>query len=389
MKAVILGARTASWAAAACLSSACAPDATAPGDTKESGAGETRFLELSAEMLDKARLEYAAAAPGELRERIQSYGEIVVDRTAVAPILSRIRGVVVKVHKHVGDVAQEGDLLVEIESDALATAIIDYLNSEHDLEFAREALERERQLFEQKLSSAETFNAKQQALRKAEIAHAAALQPLNLLHFSEETLHAYADAPEDSDLTRLEIRSPLAGAITRCSVHQGESVEADTEIMRVTDLSSVWVEFRVPLEASFRLQIGESVPVRSSATGDVASASVQYLSPIAEKASRTVVVRATLDNREGGWRPGTPVVVDVVVSARPVAVGVPAAAVLDHAGGHLVFVRAGERRFEARTISVGERDEEGFEVLHGLAAGEEVVTTNAYLLKAEWLIQAE
>lgn len=375
--------------AVALLLVACtrAPESETADET--TGVSASRLLELDPEMFRTANLEFAEAGKGRLREMIPCYGEIAVDPSRRAPILPRIEGVVVDLEKQLGDAVEAGELLVIVESGALATAIIDYLQSEEDLDFAREELEREEQLFEKKLSSAEVHQAKRQALRKAQIAHAAALQPLNLLHYSEEMLHEFAEAPEDANLTRLEIRSPLAGVVTHCGAHRGEPVSADTEVLRVTDLSEVWVDFHVPLDAAGGLKAGDRVTVTNTFEGTPGEATVLFVSPLAEETSRRVAVRATLPNGAGSWRPGTPVTVEVLANEQEVELSIPSAAVLDHQGGFLVFVRKGEHGFEPRTVTVGYRDEELVEVTHGLSAGEVVATTNAFQLKAEWLIRAE
>lgn len=357
------------------------------GDEAESALSRT--LELTAEMFRTADLGFSEAGPGRLREVVPCYGEIAVDHSRRAPILPRIDGVIVEVRKHLGDPVEANEIVAVIESQSLATAIIAYVQSEEDLHFAQEELAREEQLFEKKLSSAEVHQAKRQALRKAQIAHAAALQPLSLLHFTEESLHAFVESPEAANLTRLEIRSPLAGVVTHCSQHRGEPVTADTEILRVTDLSEVWVDFHVPLEAADALEAGDRVAITSTFSEAPGEATVLFVSPLAAETSRRVAVRAALPNESGRWRPGTPVTAEVTASSQGVEISVPSAAVLDHGGGFIVFVQTGERSFEVRTVTVGHRSAELVEITHGLAAGEIVATTGAFQLEAEWSMHAE
>lgn len=346
-------------------------------------------VELGEEALANASIETAEAEPASIRETVVSYGEVRPDPDRVASVVSRVDGILVSASRQLGDTVAAGDVLAVIESRTLASQIVAYLETESEMRFARGELARERDLFGKKLTSTEAVQQKEAAFQKAVIAHAAALQPLEVLHFTEGQLHGFLDDPDGANLTRLEVTSPIDGVVTARAGHPGEAVPADRELFRISDLSKVHVDFHVPLQAAGHLEPGRTASV-NFASGDLeAEAGIIFVSPEADQESRTVLVRASLPNPAGLWRPGMPVTVRCDLGGDEAAVTVPSPALLDFEGGALVFVRTGPGSFEARTVEPGRRDQDRVEILSGVAPGETVAAANAWLLKAQLVMHGE
>ena len=102
-----------------------------------------------------------------------------------------------------------------------------------------------------------------------------------------------------------------------------------------------------------------------------------------EAASRTVRVRAYLDNGEERLRPGLFGRAHVSVGAAPDGARLPAASLVRYSGRVVVFVRTAPDLFEVRPVKVGARDAEMVDVLAGVTPGEEIVTDGAFLLKTQ------
>lgn len=336
-------------------------------------------LTLTQERLANANLTIVEAAAAEIGEKVVAYGEITLNTDKVASIPARIDGVIADDRTQLGATVAAGDVLAVIESQTLATAIVMYLQTERDMRFARAEYQREKELFDKKLASSESYYGKEQAFGKAQIAHAAALQPLELLNFEEGQLHDYLENPDAANLTHFEVRAPLAGVVTKKKLIKGESVSADQELFVVADLSEVWVDFQVALSDASFLTEGQNVSV-----GGSGSALVQYVAPVANQANRTVEARAVMANAEGAWRPGTPVTVGFARGRETFPVTVPAAAVLDFEGGFAVFVRQSADTFELREVKTGKLDNERVAIAEGLNVGEKVASDGAYQLKAQW-----
>jgi multidrug efflux pump subunit AcrA (membrane-fusion protein) len=90
-----------------------------------------------------------------------------------------------------------------------------------------------------------------------------------------------------------------------------------------------------------------------------------------------------VNNPESKLKPGMFADLTIELSQNGAAVVVPAEAVLDDGGGHLVFIRIDGRRFEPRHVTIGTREGGFVEIASGVDAGEEVVTNGNFQLKSK------
>ncbi|HQW28175.1 MAG: efflux RND transporter periplasmic adaptor subunit [Verrucomicrobiales bacterium] len=343
-------------------------------------------FELSTEAVANLRLEYVKVEPSPLSRVIKATGTVRLDERHVIEIVPRIAGIIDKDHQPLGAVVAKGDPLFKLESAELATNLTTYVDAEQAMTFAHTALDQEKQLFERRLSSKETLQARELDFQKALAEHTRALQPLKLLHFDEGTIHQYLTNVGAGNYTSLEVTAPEAGEIIEKSIRLGASVEPDEKLYTIANLSELWLDFHVSLRDAAILESGQVVTVESSvARGQQSDGKVIYVAPLADEATRTVLVRATLPNADRAWRPGTPVTVSVTASSEKDAdntmLAVPSSALVDYDGGKAVFVRSGEAAFRVVSVEIGESDGLVTRIVSGLTAGDTVVIVNAAQLK--------
>ena len=96
-------------------------------------------------------------------------------------------------------------------------------------------------------------------------------------------------------------------------------------------------------------------------------------------------VRATADNPDGRLRAHLFGAGQILVQSLPDALAVPDDAVQSDGDCRVVFVRQSEDTFQARLVRTGERGDGYTQILKGVSAGEEVVTTGSHALKSEIL----
>jgi Cu(I)/Ag(I) efflux system membrane fusion protein len=146
---------------------------------------------------------------------------------------------------------------------------------------------------------------------------------------------------------------------------------------------SVWVyvqvyEYELPL-----VQPGQEVTITvPSAPGRTYTARVASIDPILDPATRTARVRALVPTPDAGLRPETFVTARIRVPLGP-RLAVPKPAVLDAGEHRIVFVVRGEGDIAPRAVRLGREAEDAYEVLAGLEAGEEVVTSANFLIDSE------
>ncbi len=200
-------------------------------------------------------------------------------------------------------------------------------------------------------------------------------------HVSRGDLLAVVQGNES--LSDYEIRSPLSGTVVSRTAIAGQAVDHESVMLTVADLSHVWVDFAVYPQHVDRVRPG--LPVRITATGreDLsANARVSYVGPMLEQDTRVSSARVVLPNAGGRWPPGLFVTVRLELERARVAVAVPEAAIVRTREGAAVFRVHGER-FELTPVQTGRSDGRFTEIVSGLAAGDSVVTANAFVLKSE------
>ena len=337
--------------------------------------GRIRMDEAKAKV---AGIELRAAGPAKIRSILQLQGEIQFNQDRVAHVVPRLSGVVSKVAKNLGDQVAKGELLAVLESQALADLKSEHLAAQSRLDLARGNLEREKRLWEEKISAQQDYLTSRQVALEAEIAHRNVEQKLLALGLSHEAvMRSGADG-----LTRYEIRSPMDGVVTEKHLAAGEAVKEDASIFTIADLSTVWAEMTIYPKDLGSVKLGQKVTVRASALNAEAEGRVSYVGSLIGEQTRSAKARVTLQNPARSWRPGLFVTVDLVQdeSEVPVAVSVDAIQTLREA--KVVFGRFGEF-FEARPVELGRSDGKTVEVLSGLAPGTPYAASNSFVLKAD------
>ena len=191
---------------------ACQNEAAKTSSEVAEAAEPSDVLTLSSTAAANAELGIVKAEPSVIQQELSLQGEVRAVPEKLAAIVARLEGVVTKVAKKEGDKVEKGEAMVTIESKKLAETKLAYLEAEHRLHFAKEALEREAKLMEKKISCKETYQKVAHEKQEAEINHASALQKLKLLGFSEEWLHALEKNPNQR-LTRYTLRAPFNGEV--------------------------------------------------------------------------------------------------------------------------------------------------------------------------------
>lgn len=324
-----------------------------------------------------AGIETKTAGPAKIRSVIQLPGEIQFNRDRVAHIVPRLSGVVVKSIANLGDAVKKGDLLAVIESQALSDLKSEYLAAQKRLSLARTTFEREKRLWEEKISAEQDYLASRQALNEAEITQENARQKLLALGLTPAAL-----AQGGERLTHYEIRAPIGGIVVEKHLALGEAVKEDADIFTIADLSTVWAEMTVYPKDLNNVKLGQDVTVRATAFDSEASGQVSYVGSLVGEQTRSAKARVTLQNPDMKWRPGLFVTVELVQEETEVPVAVAANAVQTFRDWSVVFGRFGEF-FEVRPLELGRSDGKWVEVVDGLEPGTQYAATNSFVLKAD------
>ncbi len=344
------------------------------------GESDNGGLRLTAEQREQFGIQTRKAGPGHLYTALSLPGEIVFNEDRVVHVAPLVAGIVRQVNKSVGDRVTAGEIMAVIASRELAEAKAEYLAAIAWEDLARATFDREKPLFEKKISSEQDYLDAQQALAEASIGLRTAEQKLHALGLTSEYL-AGLQSERDANITRYEIRAPVAGTVTAKHIALGESLESSTEIFTVADLSSVWINLTVYLKALEAVQVGQEVELKIDHSGVEGRGTVSMITPFTDEATRSATARIVLANEDGRWRPGTFVTGRIKFSELNVPIVVPRVAVQVVEGNSVVFV-AEDGAFRMVTVETGRSDLEQVEIVGGLASGTAYVTEGAFNLKA-------
>jgi len=183
---------------------------------------------------------------------------------------------------------------------------------------------------------------------------------------------------------RLVLTAPADAVVIEKRVVQGDRFEPGQTILRLADLSTVWVVADVPTSASASLLVGGAATFQTpSLPGERYEGRVSFIQPVVNAVSRTIGVRIELPNPTGARRPGLFGDVELAGTAIEAAVVIPRSAVIDSGARQLVLVQTAPGRFAPRDVRVGARSGDRIEVLSGVAVGEAVVVSANFLIDAE------
>lgn len=331
---------------------AAAARASGPATGGSSGAPVSGPVAVEVGRAERVRLEDDAQAVGSLRSN-----QGVMLRPEVS-------GRILKLGFADGQRVKRGQALVQLD-DALQQAQLQQAQAQASI--ARTSLQRNRELVAQNFVSQSVVDQAQANLEVAEAQVSLA----------------------QAQLQRMKVTAPFDGIVGIRNVNVGDYVKDGADLVQVEDLSSVWVDFRLPERYMAQLKPGQGVSVNLDALpGKGYTARVEAVDSQLDASGRSLLVRAKLANAAGELRSGMFARTRIVFSVREEAIMVPEEALVPQGNQQfLIKVVDGpgnaklSHRMQAR---IGARQAGRVEVLEGLKAGDVlVVAGQARLMRGE------
>jgi RND family efflux transporter MFP subunit len=303
------------------------------------------------------------------------------------PVVSVVGGRVIGVAAEAGQSVRKGQTVAVVFSDELAMAQSKYLSAQAELEEHHKHHHRTAELVEIGAASREEFEQSASMLKKAEAEVASLRQRLLLLGLAPQRVEALRSPSQIS--SEVALAAPVSGTVVSRAVNPGEVVEANKELMRVADLSSVWVVAQVFERDLARVRTGSGASVTSDAyPGRVLRGRVRLVDPQLEPSTRTAQVRVEIANPSQALKLGmfVNVAFGALGTSESTAPTVPASAVQNINGRTFVFLATADAStYVVRAVRLGAEVNSRFPVLEGLSVGDRVVTEGSFMLRAEWL----
>jgi membrane fusion protein (multidrug efflux system) len=189
-------------------------------------------------------------------------------------------------------------------------------------------------------------------------------------------------------LNKKLMRAPFGGQLGIRRVNVGDFVNAGVPVVTLQALDPIFLDFTVPQQKIAQLKVGQAVMARFDAyPGVVFTGQVSTIDPKADPATRNVSVRATFLNGERRLVPGMYTSAEIHIGQPQRVLTLPQTAVTFNPFGETAYVIVREKpkgaapnappQLIARQnfITTGERRGDQIQVLSGLKAGDEVVTS--------------
>jgi Cu(I)/Ag(I) efflux system membrane fusion protein len=295
---------------------------------------------------------------------IRTVGIVRPDETKVAHIHLKTEGWVEKLFvSFTGQTVKAGEPMLSIYSPAFFVAQREYLSA---LRAAKSSLDK---------------------LGDQQIVEESARRRLELWDIPKETIEALATTGQPGK--SLTLRSPISGTVLEKKAFEGQYVMTQEELYMVADLSTVWVQAKVFEYELPHVAIGMPVMVTlpSLPTREFAG-KVVFIDPVVDEMSRSVQVRVELPNPDGQFKPGMFAQISIT-HAMGTGLTIPTSAVIRTGERDIAFRAVSTSRFVPVQVKISPlRFEDRFQVLDGLKAGDEVVTSANFLIDSESRLQA-
>ena len=343
----------------------------APAPTEAAApAKPSNTVAMTQQALSASQITVAPAASGELDAAILASATVEATPDAEAVLTARAPGTVSRIMVRIGDPVRAGQTLALVESRDASQIAADRSAASARVTLAARQLERERGLLAQGVTPRADYESAQAnlAVAQADARRASA---------------AAGAARVSGDGRSVAVVSPVSGRVTNAGANLGQFVAAETELFRVADPSRLQITASVPPADAGRVREGDRVELTTT-DGRTIEGRVRSATGVVDPQSRTATVVVTPTAGGSTLAPGQLVQARILASggAAKSGVMVPQDAVQTLGSDTVVFVRTGQG-FRAQPVQVGSRSGGMVAITGGLAAGTQIATTNAFLLKAE------
>lgn len=371
-----------------------------------------RLQFASQEAFARSGIELAVVQRGPVVEALEASGEVTYDPTRVTRVAARTPATVRHVYRSLGDQVARGEILALLDAAEVGRSKAELVQALVQVQLRKAQLER--------LRSTPTLSTKQQlqeaeaALHEAQARVLLAQQSLiNLgLVVPQELLQdrspdavmallklaglppALASSldPRTISTNLLPVAAPIEGTIIAREISQGETVESTRTLFVVADTSHMWLNLNVRAEDAADVHIGQRVFFRPDGSKEEFTGTLFWIDTSLDEKTRTLKVRAQLDNRHGCLRDHMFGQGRILLRHDENATLVPNEAVHWEGCCFVVFVRDrdweslhGARVFHVRKVRPGAVSGPRREIIAGLLPGEVVAARGSTILLAQLL----
>ena len=334
-----------------------------PAETSADGLSEDQFkMTENAMALANVQTTVVGNALGSTARKVSLSGKIVVNEEANAIQASYFDGRIEQLNvNYEGQEVRKGQLLATVYSPELVAA-------------------------QQELLTAASLKETQTELYNA------VRNKLKLWKLSEKQINAIEASGKVTE--NFLVYATVSGTVLEVMRAEGDYIKKGQPIAKVSNLNTVWAAFDAYESQLSLFKKGQQVSITTNAyPNKTFEGIISFIDPILNNATRTVMIRVTLNNRDNLFKPGMFVTAQLQREAiiTDEKLYVPSSAVLWTGERSVIYVKAkaDEPIFEMREVMLGATNGEQVEITFGLNTGEEIVTNGAFTVDAAAQLQGK
>jgi Cu(I)/Ag(I) efflux system membrane fusion protein len=325
-------------------------------EAEEGGSSETGpTVKISPVMEHNMGVRTSKATRDKLWRRIDTVGYVDFDENYISHIHLRTKGWIEKLYvKSEGERVTKGQLLFDVYSPGLVNAQEEFVQA---------------------------LNSGHKGLIRA------SRDRLVALGISEQQITEIRKSKQVSQY--VSVYALQDGIIAKLSVRDGMFVAPPFEIMTLANLSSIWLLAEVFESQADWVKVGQPAEVRLSyLPGKVWEGEVQYIYPSLNPKTRTLKVRLQFENPEESLKPNMFADVTIYGGAKKDIILIPREALIRTGQDDRVILSIGDGQFRQRNVVAGIESDDWVQIISGLQAGDEVVTSGQFLIDSEASLKA-
>ena len=329
----------------------------------------TKFLQIGKMMSTPHTMPPTTVTSASVKEedwapRLTAVGSVSAVQGAV--VSTELAGVVSEINFDNGAPAKKGEVLMKLDASQEEALL---RSAEADAQLARTDLERARDLAMKKVVSGAELDSAQSKFRR---------------------MNAVVDQMRSS-IAKKTVTAPFDGQLGIRQVNVGQMINAGQQVVGLTALDPVYVDFALPDQYLSKLAKDLEVTVRSDAfPGRLFKGKLTALNSMVDPVTRNVPLQATLENPDHALHPGMFAKVEVALAETKKTIVIPGSAVSYAPYGDSVFVI--EKQKDPKTgkesemlrqqfARIGEARGDFVAVTQGLKAGQTIVSTGVFKLR--------
>ncbi|NDV94829.1 efflux RND transporter periplasmic adaptor subunit [Dysgonomonas sp. 521] len=350
-----------------------------PSEENSTEQEDTSLVEVTQEQFNSMKMEISTLQEREFDNTIKASGKVDVPPKNRAKVTSFVAGYVKSVSLLVGNKVTKGQPLLTLESPEYLDLQQSYLEIAGQMEYLKSEYERQKTLFDEKISSQKKYLEAESGYKRAKATYESLRQKLNMLRINPSQVE------QGKFSSYITVYSPISGDITAINANVGMAISPTDVIMEIVETQAMHLELAVFEKDIFNLKNGQKIKFTIPQVGsDEFEAQVSQIGKSVGGNDRVINVYASLDtSTKQKLLTGMFIEAQLVANSRN-ALSVPIDAITTEEGNSFLLVLESEKdnvyTFRKTLVKTGERNGDWIEIIpdNKLNADIKILTKGVY-----------